>query len=54
MRSHKLWMCSNLLKPKLNSNLARRLKLSNLTMVVSTMVDMMALENNVEDLSLSS
>ena len=34
MRSLKVWTCSSLLNPKLNSNLARRLKLSNLTVVV--------------------
>ena len=41
MKSHSLWMCSNLLKLKLKINSTKELSLLDLTVVVSTMADMM-------------
>jgi len=50
MKSHSLWMCSNLLKLKLKINSIKELSLLDLTVVVSTMADMMDQVNNIHDL----
>jgi len=50
MRSLTPWTFSSLSKLKLNFNLKRKSKLSNLTMVVNIAVDMIDQENNVQDL----
>ena len=50
MRSLNHWMFSNPLKLKLKVSLERKLKLLKLTMVVSTMVDMMDRVYNVQGL----
>jgi len=50
MKNHSLWMCSNLLKLKLKINSTKELSLLDLTMVVSTMADMMDQVNSVLDL----
>ena len=47
MKSHSLWMCSNLLKLKLKINSIKELSQSGLTVVVSTMANVMGQVNNV-------
>jgi len=50
MKSHNLWMCSKDLKLKLKINLTKESRVSDLTMMVNTMADMMVQVNNVRGL----
>ena len=49
MKSLKSWTCSNHLRSKLRINSTNELKMSNLTVEVNTIVDMMFQVNNVQD-----
>jgi len=54
MKSHNLWMCSKHLKFKLKIKSTKESRVSDLTMVVNTMADMMVQVNNVTPLNITN